>query len=336
MITAERTKEYGEISRFGVEEFVADNVILLRNVLQDEKRRRTIEILKFRGTSHFKGEHPYSIIPDQGITAIPVSTIKLNQASSNKRIHSGIKELDNMCHGGFLQDSIVLVSGSTGTGKTLMAMMFMAEGVARGERCLMFSFEESRKQLIRNAAGWGVDFENMEKEGKLKLICEYPESVGLEEHLISMRANIEEFKPNRIVIDSLSAIERISTLKCFREFLISLTSFIKSEQIVGFFTSVTPTLFGGGSVTEAHISTLTDSIILLRYVEIYGEMHRSINILKMRGSKHDKSIREAIVDEKGMHIGKTFHNVSGILTGQLTYATQEETERIDEMFRESK
>jgi len=332
IMTAERTQEYGDISRYGVEEFVADNVVILRNVLSDEKRRRTIEILKYRGTDHQKGEYPFTIIPKKGVVIIPLSAIELEQKSSNIRITSGSNELDRMCGGGFFRDSIILVSGATGTGKTLMVTEFMAGGVENGERCLIFAFEESREQLFRNAIGWGVDFKQMEKDGKLKVVCRYPETTGLENHLINMKEMIEEFKPNRVAVDSLSALERVSNLKGFREFIIGLTSFIKQQEIGGLFTSTTPTLLGGSSITEAHISTITDSIILLRYVEMYGEMRRGITVLKMRGSMHDKDIREFSIDAKGMHIAKPFRNVTGILAGNPMYNAQNEVERLSGLF----
>jgi circadian clock protein KaiC len=326
LMTAERTQEYGHIARYGVEEFVADNVIILRNSLSEGKRRRTVEILKFRGTSHNKGEFPFTIIPGEGIVVIPLSSIELKQRSSNIRISSGNEDLNEMCGGGFFRDSIVLVSGATGTGKTLMTTEFIAGGMDQGERCLLFAFEESREQLFRNARGWGHDFERMETEGRLRVVCEYPEVAGLEDHLIRMKALIDEFRPHRVAVDSLSALERVSTSKGFREFVIGLTSFIKHQEVVGLFTSTTPTLLGGTSVTEAHISTITDSIILLRYVEMYGEMRRGITVLKMRGSSHDKAIREFVIDGEGMHIGRPFRNVAGILAGQPVQVEPNESE----------
>jgi len=315
VLTAERTEEYGGIARYGVEEFVADNVIILRNILEAEKRRRTIEILKFRGTVHQKGEYPFTIIPEQGVVVIPLSAMELKQKSSDLRITSGRKELDRMCGGGFFRDSIILVSGATGTGKTLMATEFLKAGAQNQERCLYLGFEESREQLFRNAAGWGIDFESMEQRGLLKVVCDYPEVMGLEDHLLRIKRDLDEFQPNRVVVDSLSALERVSTMKGFREFVVGLTSFIKHQEIAGFFTSTTPTLLGGTSITEAHISTITDSIILLRYVELYGEMRRGLTVLKMRGSAHDKRIREFVIDSEGLHIGAHFSDVSGILSG---------------------
>jgi circadian clock protein KaiC len=334
VMTSERADEYGEIARYNVEEFVADNVVILRNVLEDEKRRRTIEILKFRGTSHAKGEYPFTIVPGQGIVVIPLSAIELKQKSSNTRITSGNSELDLMCGGGFFRDSIVLVSGATGTGKTLMATSFLAGGTTNNERCLLFAFEESRDQLFRNAIGWGVDFEQMEREGLLRVVCVYPETAGLEDHLIRMRETIDEFRPNRVAIDSLSAMERVSTIRGFREFVIGLTSFIKLREIAGLYTSTTPSLLGGTSITEGHISTITDSIILLRYVEIFGEMHRGLAVLKMRGSMHDKNIRKFTIDERGMHIGNPFRNISGILSGNFMYVAPNELDRMQDLFQD--
>jgi circadian clock protein KaiC len=139
--------------------------------------------------------------------------------------------------------------------------------------------------------------------------------MAMEDHLVEMQQIVTDFKPNRVAVDSLSALERVSALRSFREFVISLTSFLKREETAGLFTSTTPSLMGGGSVTEKHISTLTDSIILLRYVESYGEMLRSIVLLKMRGSHHDSSIRQYTIDETGMHIGEPFRDVVGILAG---------------------
>jgi circadian clock protein KaiC len=328
VLTAERTSDYGPVARFGVEEFIADNVMILRNVLEGESRRRTVEILKFRGTDHQKGEVPFTIIPDGGLVVIPLSAIQLRQKSSDVRISSGSADLDEMCGGGFFRDSVILVSGATGTGKTLTVTQFLRGGTANGERCLLLAFEESREQLFRNAIGWGVDFDRMERDGLLRVVCDYPEITGLEDWLINIQTIIQEFKPKRVALDSLSAMERGGSIKAFREFVIGITSFIKQQEITGLFTATTASLMGGSSITEQHISTLTDSIILLRYVEMFGEMKRGLTVLKMRGSPHEKEIREFNIDGAGMHLGRPFRNITGILAGTPVHLSPGDVERV--------
>ena len=328
VLTAERTDDYGPIARFGVEEFIADNVMILRNVLEDESRRRTIEILKFRGCDHQKGEYPFTIVPDGGVIVIPLSAMQLSMKSSSVRISSGNAELDRMCGGGFFRDSVTLVSGATGTGKTLTVTQFLQGGAANGERCLLLAFEESRDQLARNATGWGIDFGQMERDGKLRVVCDYPDVSGLEDWLVTIQAEIRDFKPQRVALDSLSALEHVGSRKAFREFVIGLTSFIKHLEITGLFTSTTTSLLGGDSITDSHISTLTDSIILLRYVEMFGEMKRGLTVLKMRGSAHEKAIREFTIDAGGMQMGRPFRNVTGVLAGSPVHLSPSDLEQV--------
>lgn len=319
LFTGERTEEYGEVTRYGIEEFVADNVVILRNILDEERRRRTVEILKMRGTSHQRGEFPFTITSREGIVVIPLSRIELTQSSSTVRITSGVKELDRMCGGGFFRDSVILASGASGTGKTLLVTQFMSGGYKAKERSLLFAFEESKDQLFRNAAAWGMDFEAMEKKERLMVVNRYPHSMAMEDHLVEMTQMIDDFKPNRVAVDSLSALERVSSLRGFREFVIALTSTLKKKETAGLFTSTSPSLLGGTSVTEKHISTLTDSIILLRYVEAFGSMRRALVVLKMRGSHHDADIREYTIDGTGMHIGQPMREVSGVLSGHTVF-----------------
>lgn len=271
-------------------------------------------------------------MPSDGIIVIPLSAIELRQRSGDVRVTSGNADLDQMCGGGLFRDSIILVSGATGTGKTLMVTHFVNGGVAANERCLLLAYEESREQLGRNASGWGVDFERLEQAGNLRVVCEYPESASLEDHLVRIKQHIDDFGPNRIAMDSVSALERVSTRRGFREFVLGVTSFLKHQEITGLFTSTTPTLTGGTSVTEAHISSITDTIVLLRYVELFGEMRRGLTVLKMRGSTHDKDIRELIIDHHGMHIGKPFRNVAGILAGNPMQIGLAEVQRLDQLF----
>jgi len=323
IITTERPEEYGAIASFGVEEFVADNVAIVRNVLEGERRRRTMEILKLRGTTHMKGEYPFTITND-GINIFPLGAMRLTQRSSNVRVSSGVKTLDEMCGGGFFKDSIILATGATGTGKTLLVSKFLENGCRRGERAILFAYEESRAQLSRNAYSWGIDFEDLEKKGLLKIICAYPESAGLEDHLQIIKSEIAEFKPARVAIDSLSALARGVTNNAFRQFVIGVTGFAKQEEITGFFTNTTDRFMGAHSITESHISTITDTILLLQYVETRGQMSRAINVFKMRGSWHDNGIREYTISANGPEITNSFSNYEGIISGSPSRVSTDE------------
>ncbi|MEM7579673.1 MAG: circadian clock protein KaiC [Mastigocoleus sp.] len=317
IITTERSEEYGPVASFGVEEFVSDNVVIARNVLEGERRRRTIEILKLRGTTHMKGEYPFTITND-GISIFPLGAMRLTQRSSNVRVSSGVKTLDRMCGGGFFKDSIILATGATGTGKTLLVSKFLKDACMNGERSILFAYEESRAQLSRNAYSWGINFEELEHQGLLKIICTYPESTGLEDHLQIIKSEIAEFKPSRIAIDSLSALARGVSNNAFRQFVIGVTGYAKQEEITGFFTNTTDQFMGSHSITDSHISTITDTILMLQYVEIRGEMARAINVFKMRGSWHDKGIREYQITAEGPEIKDSFRNYERIVSGAPT------------------
>lgn len=314
VMTAERLEEYGPITRFGIEEFVSDCVIVLRHQLMEEKVRRTIQIYKLRGDRHHKDEFPFTI-ESQGFCILPLSAAELTQASSADRISFGSTKLDDMAGGGLFQDSVILISGPTGSGKTLMATTFASEACQRGERVLFLGYEESRPQLVRNASSWGQKFEEWERTGMLKMVCQYPEAQGLEGHLHAIQREIEEFRPSRLVVDSISALERVGNVRNFREFVIGLTGFVKQQQICSLFTSSSPSLSGGDSITDAHISTITDAIVLLRYVEREGALSRGVIIIKMRGSQHDKQFYEFSITDQGLAIGEPFIHVPTSLLG---------------------
>ncbi len=327
VITAERLNERGAISRHGVEDFVADCVVILRQTLTNERVRRTVQVYKLRGDRHRHGEFPFTIAAGgetapvegddgglhNGIVVMPLSAARLSQESVSDRIPFGNDQLDAMAGGGLFQDSVVLVSGPTGSGKTLLCSTFAAHGCQIGERSLYLSYEESRPQLGRNATNWGYDFSRWEEDGLLKIRSEYPENRGLEGHLHEIRRQIELFRPTRIVIDSISALERISTPRTFREFLIGLSSHLKRERICALLTATGPHMVGPGGQVGAHISTLTDAIILLRYLEKGDEIGRGLAVIKMRGSQHDKRVREFTIDDAGIQIGDSVEDVGDLI-----------------------
>ncbi|NJO67278.1 MAG: circadian clock protein KaiC, partial [Leptolyngbyaceae cyanobacterium RM1_405_57] len=292
----------------------------------------TIEILKLRGTTHMKGEYPFTITND-GINIFPLGAMRLTQRSSNVRVSSGVRTLDEMCGGGFFKDSIILATGATGTGKTMLVSKFLQDACMIGERALLFAYEESRAQLSRNAYSWGIDFEELEQKGLLRILCAYPESAGLEDHLQIIKSEIAEFKPSRIAIDSLSALARGVSNNAFRQFVIGVTGFAKQEEITGFFTNTTDQFMGSHSITDSHISTITDTILMLQYVEIRGEMARALNVFKMRGSWHDKGIREYTISAQGPQIRESFRNFEGIISGSPTRIAVDEKNELSRIVR---
>lgn len=316
-VTTVMTAEKGpgdSIARFDVEEFVADNVIILRNRMLDERRRRTIEIFKVRGSDHMQGEIPFTIT-ESGIVLLPVEEIVLGQASALERISTGIPGLDEMLGGGLLRDSISLVSGATGTGKTCLATHFVA-AMEEDEKSVFFGYEESRDQLVRNAEGWDVRMAEIEKEGRIRIVTRYPEAMTLEDHLLELTRVVDEESPSRVAIDSLSALERITTPHHFREFLLHVTAFLKDREIPALITNTSAQLLGDASVTNHNVSTLTDTIIMLRYVEAGAMIRRGLVVLKMRGSKHAREIREFTVAGGGFQLGDHFSDLEGILSGR--------------------
>lgn len=334
ILTLERTEEYGSISRYGVEEFASDNVIIFRNILEEGRRKRTVEILKFRGTTHQKGEFSFSIIPNHGIKMVPYAALPYPEGASITRNTTGCKILDDMCKGGFIKGSTILISGPTGVGKTTLTSQFTCKNAANNKRCLHFTFEESPEQLALNTLSWDAGFEKLESQGTLKIISAYPEIASLEYHLVAIKDHVDAFQPDCLVIDSLSALSRIASLKNFQEFIMALTAYLKHKQVTAVFSFGTSSILGlsDDAHKEAKLAMLVDTVILLKHVEVFGELKQGIITLKMRGSSHEKEIRELSVSNKGIQIGKPFKNIAGILSGTPIFSETNEIERIDSLF----
>jgi circadian clock protein KaiC len=221
-----------------------------------------------------------------------------------------------LLNGGFFRGSSALLSGPTGTGKTLLSALFAADGVARGERVLFMAYEETRQQVLDIGAAFGHDLEAAERDGLLTVVSHYPEVASLDDHLVELRDLVEAQQPARLVIDSLSALERIGSPAAYREFVIGVTSFVRTVGLASFMTASSPHLVGGTSVTESHISGLIDTIVVLRHVEVRSTLRRGVLVLKMRGSSHDHAIHELHIREGSIEVGEPFAASGGILLGQ--------------------
>jgi circadian clock protein KaiC len=299
-----------ELSSYGVEEFVADNVVLLHNIREGRVRRRTVEVLKMRGAMHHKGEASFTVLPGRGVVVLPVPREAPVLDGDRAPIGTGIDGLDAMLGGGLLDSSAVLVAGPTGTGKTLLATEFLAAGLEAGERALLLSYEESRDQALGNAAGWGHDFAAYEQRGLLQVASFYPDAASLDDHLVEIQDLVRRFRPTRLGLDSLTALERLGTGESFREFATRLASMLKQERISSLMTLASGGLPSDASQAETHIAGLSDAIILLRHVEVDSVMQRAIAVLKLRGAPHDDHIRSFTVGSAGMDIGEPFPGVA--------------------------
>lgn len=321
VVTTERTDDYGPVARFGVEDYVVDGIVVLRHPLERRVRSRTIEVLKLRGAAHMSGEFPFTIGADRGIEVVPRPAFELRQEASFDRVSTGNTELDAICGGGWFKDSVVLVSGATGTGKTLIGCEFAQSAVRSGERALLVSFEESRSQFFRNARSWGIDLREPDRSGLLRLEFRRPERMLLEDLLLDLRRMLDEFEPTRMVIDGLTALERTSLPDAFREFSVAVTSLLKEREVTVVFTETTTFDMNLGQSTESHISTMTDAIVLLRYVESGGSAHRALMVLKMRGSRHESGVREYTITDDGLQILGPMPGVVGFIPGSPSAPT---------------
>jgi circadian clock protein KaiC len=318
LLTAERIEESeGRVGRFGVEEFVSDNVILLHNFLDVIRgdRKRSVEILKFRGTTHETQDTPLLVLRD-GVNIFPRPRPSYKgQKSSDTKISLGVPGLDKMFFGGVYELSTTLLTGPSGSGKTVSGLHFIMEGARSNQRGLLIAFEESDEQLYRNAASFGWDLRGAVKKGLVRLFTSVPEELKPEEHFKRIRDIVEEVKVSRLVVDSLSALERIYAPDRFREFTVGLNTYLKSQGVTSFMTNTTSSLLDVTTITETHLSTATDNIILLKYVELDGQMKRAIAAIKSRGSDHDKQLHENVIDSRGMHVGEPFYGVENLMGG---------------------
>ncbi len=322
-VTAIITGERGEstLTREGLEEYVSDCVIVLDHRVSDQTSTRRIRIIKYRGTIHGTNEYPF-LIDENGFSVLPITSLGLSHEVSNDRISSGIAQLDYMLGSkGYFKGSSVLVSGTAGTGKSSLAVHFVNATCLRGERVLYFSLEESPGQIIRNMRSIGIDLEPLVKKGFLQFVAMRPTFTGLEMHLATMLKNIKDFKPSAVVIDPLNSFISVENILEAKSLAMRLIDYLKLNQITAFFTSLTT---GGSTLehTDVFISSLIDTWLLLRDIEIGGERNRGIYVLKSRGMAHSNQIREFLLTDNGIVLQDVYVGMEGVLTGSARFAQE--------------
>jgi circadian clock protein KaiC len=312
VITCERGE--GTLTRYGLEEYVADCVILLDHRVQNQISTRRLRIVKYRGTSHGTNEYPF-FIDDKGFSVLPITSVGLDHRASSERISTGNARFDNMLGGkGFYRGSSILVSGTAGTGKSTIAAHFVDAACRRGERALFFAFEESHDQIIRNTRSIGIDLEKFVKQGLLKFKNARPANFGLEVHLALIHKTITEFKPQVVVVDPITNFLAIGDKNDAKSMLTRLIDFLKNRQITGMFTSLTKS---GDDVedSEVDVSSLMDSWVLVKNIESNGERNRGLYILKARGIGHSNQVREFLLTDHGIELIDAYVGPEGVLMG---------------------
>ena len=313
-VTAIITGERGETSltRYGLEEYVADCVILLDHRVVGQMATRRLRIVKYRGSTHGTSEYPF-LIEEGGISILPVTSMGLKHEAATKRVPSGVARLDAMMGGkGYYRGSSVLVSGTAGAGKTSLAAHFAHAAAARGERCMWFAFEESSSQIIRNMRSIGIDLEPAVRRGTLRFHAEQPTVCGLEMHLVTTHKLVNDFKPQVVVIDPVSNFAALGSGAEVKAMLTRLIAFIKTQGMTALFTSLTP---GDTSLeaTDVDISSLMDTWLVMRYMQHGAERNRFLAILKSRGMAHSNQTREFLLTEHGMELRDVYVGPSGDL-----------------------
>lgn len=332
LLTSEVPHTSDQYSAFGVEEFISDGIIKLGIEDRGESTVRFIKLVKVRGIM-FDSSPIYYRITNQGITILPRIEFSRVEEAPLKRIKSGIKGLDEMLGGGFFAGTTSLINGASGTGKSLFGVQFLLAGLKDNNRCLLINYEEEKPQIFRNVRNClGIDLESLEKKGLIRIVCAFPEHLIYEEHLLMIRGEVEKFRPNRFVLDSLSSLEKAFPKQQIVEFTRRINSVLKSRGITSVLVNASGGMMEASAITESHLSTIPDNIILLKYVEIESVMRRFITVLKVRGSNHDKQLREYVIQKGGINVKGAFKGMQGIFSGNVH--TSMESTKLLKVFKE--
>lgn len=322
-ITAIITGEKGDrtLTRQGLEEYVSDCVILLDHRVIEQVSTRRLRVVKYRGSTHGTNEYPF-LIDEEGISVLPITSLRLNNKVSSDVVPTGVPGLDSMFHGGgFYRGSNILISGTAGTAKTTIASYFADAQCRRKERVIYFAFEESPHQLVRNMKSIGINLEAHIREGNLQINSARPSINGLELHLLKLRKYIRDFQPTTVVIDPISNLITVGSPQEVRSMLVRLIDMLKVNNITALFTSLsTQNENIRPDLAEDSVSSLVDTWITVRDMEGIGERNRGIYVVKSRGMGHSNQVREFIIGENGIELLDIELGPNGILTGSARRA----------------
>lgn len=327
-MTAIITGERGEtlLTRYGLEEYVADCVILLDHRIIDQVSTRRLRVVKYRGSAHGTNEYPF-LIGETGLSVLPITSLRLDHRTSSERVPTGIPKLDAMLDGrGIYRGSSVLVSGSPGTGKSSVGASFAHAACARGERALLFAYEESPSQLMRNMRSIGINLTPWVKKGLLEIHASRPTLQGLEQHLALMHDIVRRTKPDLVVVDPISNLTLHADDVSLKPTLMRLIDLLKQQGITAVFTSLTRDGSLALAETEVGVSSLMDTWLMLSNLEFNGERTRTIQVIKSRGMCHSNQVREFILSDHGVDLVDVYLLADRVLTGSARIVQEQQEE----------
>jgi circadian clock protein KaiC len=318
VITGERGD--GTLTRYGIEEYVSDCVIVLDHRVTEQASTRRLRILKYRGSLHGTNEYPF-LIGESGVSVLPVTSVGLGHRVSTERVSTGVARLDSMLgDGGFYKGSTILVNGTSGTGKSTLAAQFCEAACARGDRAMYLAFEESEAEIVRNMSSVGIDLQRWVDAGLLRFQCFRPSLLGLEAHLVAMQKFVGAFDPAVVVMDPVSDLLRIGSDAEVSALLTRQVDFLKARGITTLFTSLNSA--AEGAQADQQMASLVDTWLLVKTMEGNGELNRVLYVLKSRGMSHSNQIREFLLTSHGIELADVYVGPQGVLTGSARQAQE--------------
>jgi circadian clock protein KaiC len=298
-------------------QFLVDAVINMRQ----EPDRRTIHASKFRGSSVRRGHHTLQIT-DDGMRVWPkLDPNRHGRDRSHKELSSGVPELDSLLSGGIASGTVTFLSGPTGVGKTTTGLQFMKEAAGRGQRSVLYSFEEDRHTLFERAEAVNIPLSDMIDRGTLNVEVIGPKETTVDEFTHSIRKEVEEGGAEIVMVDGTSGFEQ--SLRGVgdepMQDLVRIGRYLRSMDVTGLVTNEVHQITGEFRATDQGMSYLADSIVVLRHVEYKGSLRKVIGVLKMRTSEFENQLRELEITEHGLRVGESLPELRGILTGTPTW-----------------
>nr|WP_231134468.1 ATPase domain-containing protein [Motilibacter deserti] len=296
VLTAESPEGEPRLTMTGVGQFVADNVVVLRNRLEGERRRRTVEVLKMRGAGHRGGEHPFTVQPGRGVVVLPGRGDRPLPLPASDRVSLGTAQLDELCGGGAYRGSVVLAAGPPASGKTLLAAAF----AAAGPPTLFVALDQTREQVVHATCAAGYRLDEAERAGKLRFLRVRPEAP--EELLATVQHAADELRPARIVLDGLGAVQRTATRVVFEELVRGLEAVLRSSSATCLVTTTTQPLLGSPVDLDPELLAAADCILLLRHQDLGHRLARTVTVLGMRGGANGQAVRELQIGSSGLRL----------------------------------